>query len=600
VEPSSAHFSLFAAVPFASGVICAALSFAIVSRDPGDRTVRANAIFMLAPAWWAFFEVLALLAPNPETAHIAYLLSTPGWVMIPPLVLYVIGCVVNEKQGGLFGQITRLCFGISTVFILLNWSNHALIAGVTATSWGYNPIPGPAFQIYVGYTILAASIGIWRWMRAIPDQAVLGDERANASVMVGIIAPMSVGVATDSVFPLLGIEAPRLGSASFGFLALTVLWLTVRRGFMFATPGAFAQQILETLPDGVALIAPDGTIRFANAGLERATGADAIRLTGARIQSFIPAPRLRIGGDLQEVESELISVAGENIPISLSSTTIKDRQGADLGIALLLRDIREVKSLRSRLITSGRLAAVGQLAAGIAHEINNPIAFVRANLGQLREHWGTLEKGLEQRSDPATLADVLAEGEEIIDESLEGIDRAASIVRDVREFSHAGNRERELADLNELLDQVIRVAAPEIRSGISIDRNYGELPLIRCSPQQLKQVFLNLTINAIHAVEGSGAVAITTRVEHNQIRVWIDDDGCGIDESVLERIFDPFFTTKEVGQGTGLGLSISHEIIRGHGGEIIVEPKAESGSRFSVTLPLSDPDDPGDSNGPGA
>jgi len=164
-------------------------------------------------------------------------------------------------------------------------------------------------------------------------------------------------------------------------------------------------------------------------------------------------------------------------------------------------------------------------------------------------------------------------------------------VRDVREFSHAGHRERELADLNELLDQVIRVAAPEIGSGISIDRRYGELPLVLCSPQQLKQVFLNLTVNAIHAVDGSGTVVITTRAERNHVRVWIDDDGCGIPDSLLERIFDPFFTTKEVGQGTGLGLSISHEIIRGHGGEIIIEPKAEVGSCFAVTLPLSDPEE---------
>ncbi len=592
MEPASVQFPLFAAVPFAAGVICTSLAFAILSRDPGDRTVRANAIFMLAPAWWAFFEMLALIAPNSETSHSAYLWSTPGWTMIPPLVLYVIGCVVDEKRNGLFSRITKLCFAISIGFTLLNWNNHALIAGVTATTWGYNPVPGPAFQVYVGYTMLVASIGVWRWLRAIPDQAVLGDERANLSVMVGIIAPMSVGVATDSVLPLLGIEVPRLGSASFGFLALTVLWLTIRRGFMFATPGSFAQQILDTLPDGVALIAPDGSIRFANAGLERTTGVDAMRLTGTSIQTFISKPALNIGCDLREVESELISITGEYIPISLSSTTIKDRQGAELGTALLFRDIREVKSLRSRLITSGRLAAVGQLAAGIAHEINNPIAFVRANLGQLREHWSTLEKGLAQRSEPETLADVIAEGEEIIDESLEGIDRAAGIVRDVREFSHAGHRERELADLNELMDQVIRVAAPEIGSGVSIDRDYGELPLILCSPQQLKQVFLNLTINAIHAVDGSGSLMISTRAEGGGVRVWIDDDGCGIAEADIERIFDPFFTTKEVGQGTGLGLSISHEIIRGHGGEIAVEAKTEAGARFALTLPLSDGPDP--------
>jgi two-component system NtrC family sensor kinase len=186
-----------------------------------------------------------------------------------------------------------------------------------------------------------------------------------------------------------------------------------------------------------------------------------------------------------------------------------------------------------------------------------------------------------------TLADVVAEGEEIIDESLEGIDRAAGIVRDVREFSHAGHRERDLADLNELMDQVIRVAAPEIAEDVSIDRGYGELPLIPCSPQQIKQVFLNLIINAIHAVEGSGAVTITTQVEGNEVRIRVDDDGRGIHDSVLERIFDPFFTTKEVGQGTGLGLSISHEILRGHGGEIVVEPKNGAGACFIVTLPLT-------------
>lgn len=592
MEPSSAQFPLFAAVPFAAGVICTALSFAILSRDPGDRAVRANAIFMLGPGWWAFFEVLALLAPDAETAHTAYLLSTPGWVMVPPLILYVIGYVVDEKRDGLFDRATKLCFAISVGFTLLNWTTGSLIAGATPTAWGYNPVLGPGYPIYVVYTMLAASVGVRQWALGIPENAVPGDEKASWSVMIGFVAPMSVGFTTDAVLPLLGISVPRLGSASFGFLALMVLWLTVRRGFMFATPGTFAQQILETLPDGVALISPNGSIRFGNAGLSRAAGVDSLRLTGAPIQSFIPAPPLEIGCDLREVESELIGMSGESIPISLSSTTIKDRQGAELGIALVFRDIRELKSLRSRLITSGRLAAVGQLAAGIAHEINNPIAFVRANLGMLREHWGTLGKGIERRSEPESLSAVLAEGEEIIDESLEGIDRAAGIVRDVREFSHAGNREREFADLNELLDQVIRVAAPEIGANISIDRNYGELPRIFCSPQQLKQVFLNLTINAIHAVAGSGSLTIKTRVEGDRIRVSIDDDGCGIPDSVLERIFDPFFTTKEVGRGTGLGLSISHEIVRGHGGEIAVEPKTGSGTRFVVTLPASGASDP--------
>ena len=592
VEAPAVQFPIFAAIPLAACVICTAFAFAILARDPGDRTIRANAIFMLAPGWWAFFEVLALLAPGAGAAHVAYLLSTPGWTLVPPLILYVIGCVVAEERGGPFARLTSLCFALSVGFTLLNWTTHALTAGAVVTPWGYAPVAGPAYPYYAAFTMLSAAAGVWRWTRAMPDRAVLGDEQASWSVVVGFAAPMTVGFTTDALLPMLGIAFPRLGSASFGFLALIVLGMAIRRGFMFATPGSFAQQILETLPDGVALIAPDGSIRFANAGLERATGLDALRLTGAPIQTFMPRPALEVGRDLSEVETELISLTGECIPISLSSSTIEDRQGEQLGMALLFRDIRELTSLRSRLITSGRLAAVGQLAAGIAHEINNPIAFVRANLGQLRAHWGTLEKGLTQRVEPEALADVLGEGEEIIDESLDGIDRAAGIVRDVREFSHAGRREAEPADLNELMDRVIRVAAPELGAGVAIERDYGELPLVPCSPQQLKQVFLNLIINAIHAVDGSGRVRITTRAAADEVRLWIDDEGCGIPEDVAERIFDPFFTTKQVGQGTGLGLSISHEIIRGHGGEIAVEPKTGPGATFVLRLPLHGDGDP--------
>jgi two-component system NtrC family sensor kinase len=176
----------------------------------------------------------------------------------------------------------------------------------------------------------------------------------------------------------------------------------------------------------------------------------------------------------------------------------------------------------------------------------------------------------------------------MIDESMEGIDRAVGIVRDVREFSHAGGRERERADLNELLDRVVRVATPELGVGVTIERSYGDLPLVLCSKQQIKQVFLNLIVNAIHAVGETGSIRLTTRADDHEVGVWIDDDGCGIPREIEDRIFDPFFTTKEVGQGTGLGLSISYEIIRSDGGEIVVERKDGPGARLCVRLPIGD------------
>src|SRR5262249_29572911 len=158
----------------------------------------------------------------------------------------------------------------------------------------------------------------------------------------------------------------------------------------------------------------------------------------------------------------------------------------------------------------GRLAAVGELAAGIAHEINNPIAFVRANLGLLRAHWSALGAALSKAGAAPDLEPMGAEGEELPAETLEGLDRAAAIVPDVKGFSHAGRAERELADLNRMLDGVLRVAAPQLRHRAEVERCYGDLPLVSCAPQELKQVLLNLVLNAAQAVQDKGRIRVST------------------------------------------------------------------------------------------
>jgi PAS domain S-box-containing protein len=578
----------FALLPLAACVVCTAFAFAVISRDPSDRINRASCLFMFAPAHWAFFESFALHAGDSETAFTAILISTPGWVFIPPLIVYLIVQVLDEERDGLLRRLTPWLFATSAGFTVLNWISHSLTADVVRTPWGYSFSPGPAYVPYVAFTIFCAFAGLWKWTRERAETLVLEDGHASRNITLGFLAPIVVASFTDAILPIAGIQVPRLGTTCFGFLAVMIVWSSTRRGYMFATPGIFADQILKTLPDGVALVSSSGHILFVNPDLERSIGIDAQRLIGAPIANFVAQPELRIGEELHEVECDLLSATKERMPVSLSSCTIQDLRGRPLGLALVLRDMREVTSLRSRLITSGRLAAVGQLAAGIAHEINNPIAFVRANLSLLREHWTALEKGLGQPNTDEQLAEILSEGEEMIDESMEGIDRAVGIVRDVREFSHAGGRERERADLNELLDRVVRVATPELGVGVTIERSYGDLPLVLCSKQQIKQVFLNLIVNAIHAVGETGSIRLTTRADDHEVGVWIDDDGCGIPREIEDRIFDPFFTTKEVGQGTGLGLSISYEIIRSDGGEIVVERKDGPGARLCVRLPIGD------------
>jgi len=241
----------------------------------------------------------------------------------------------------------------------------------------------------------------------------------------------------------------------------------------------------------------------------------------------------------------------------------------------------EAAALRQR-----RLAAMGELAAGIAHEINNPLAYVRANLSLLRQHWESLGTELEKSGVSGPCDELIAEGAEMIDESLEGVDRASAIVRDVKGLAHAGGGERSMADLNELLDGVLRMAAPQLRVTAVVEKEYGEVPLVPCAPQELQQVFLNLILNASQAIVDRGTIRVRTEAQDESVTAWIEDDGCGIEPSLLDRIFDPFFTTKPVGEGTGLGLGIAHEIVRKHGGEITIDSKPGRGTVFGVRLPV--------------
>lgn len=260
-------------------------------------------------------------------------------------------------------------------------------------------------------------------------------------------------------------------------------------------------------------------------------------------------------------------------------------------MAASLENAREEQKTASRaLVTSGRLAAVGQLAAGVAHEINNPLTYVRTNIALILDGWVDLWKRL-RTGEPVDLQDPLViEGEGMLCESLEGLDRALQIVRDIKGLAHGGSRDqgaRQLVDLNDLLDGVLRVASPQLGTGIEVERRYEPIPSVPAEGQELKQVFLNLVLNANHAMGMSGRLTISTESQGDTVVVHVEDDGPGIDDAVLGQIFDPFFTTKPVGDGTGLGLSISYEIVRRHDGELRVESERGRGSRFSVVLPAT-------------
>jgi two-component system, NtrC family, sensor kinase len=271
---------------------------------------------------------------------------------------------------------------------------------------------------------------------------------------------------------------------------------------------------------------------------------------------------------------------------------------------------RLLAQAQSQLVQSEKLASIGQLAAGVAHEINNPIGFVSSNLGSLQKYldgvFAMLQvyEGAEATLAPEVRArlNAIRQGIDLgflkadipmlMEESREGIARVKTIVQSLKEFSHAdAGDEWQLADLHKGLERTIKVAWNELKYKAEVIREYGDIPPIECLPHQLDQVFLNILVNAAHAINDvpqNARGAVTVRTEHigERVTISISDTGCGIQPENLSRIFDPFFTTKKIGKGTGLGLSVSYGIVRKHHGRIDVVSEPGKGSTFTISLPI--------------
>ena len=241
---------------------------------------------------------------------------------------------------------------------------------------------------------------------------------------------------------------------------------------------------------------------------------------------------------------------------------------------------RELKTAEAQLVQSEKMASLGRLVAGVAHEINNPVSFVATSVGPLQRR---LAQAATVSSPRAQVA--LREAAEIAAIMARGAERTAAIVKDLRSFSRLGEAKRKAADLHEGLEVSLRLLAPRWRERITVHRDYGELPPVECDPAQLNQVFMNVLANACDAIASQGNIWITTRAADRSVTLTIRDDGAGIAPELLGRIFDPFFTTKDVGRGTGLGLAISHSVVTAHGGEIAVESAPGAGTTLRITLP---------------
>ncbi len=286
-------------------------------------------------------------------------------------------------------------------------------------------------------------------------------------------------------------------------------------------------------------------------------------------------------------------------------------------IAMLSKMNDEIRSVNKRLedaqnqlLQSEKMASIGQLAAGVAHEINNPVGYINSNLGTLQKYLKdlfTMLDAYEQAepllaANPETQASIRALREKLdlaylkedlaalMGESQEGIVRVKKIVQDLKDFSHVDEAEWQWANIHNGLDSTLNIVWNEIKYKAEVVKEYGSLPDVECLPSQLNQVFMNMLVNAAHAIEERGTITLRSGVQGEEVWVEFGDTGKGISPENLNRIFDPFFTTKPVGKGTGLGLSLSYSIVQKHHGRIEVSSEVGKGTTFRVWLPIKQPE----------
>lgn len=369
-------------------------------------------------------------------------------------------------------------------------------------------------------------------------------------------------------------------------------------------------KILETVPVGIAIVGMDKRIRWANRAALTIIGApDLDVIAGQPCNQVLcqasdgNCPFCDGEDTMLSAETTMACANGALIPVLKSVHAVRfDNEPVRLETFM---DLRDRKRLETELGHSRKLEAVGQLAAGVAHEINTPIQYVGDSIQFLKEAFESFQQLLplyrRDRSDEVTRLEEELDVDWLLNEipasfhrSLDGVERVARIVRAMKEFAHPDQREKARADLNHAIQSTLTIAHNEYKYVADIETNFGDIPEVLCHVSELNQVFLNLIVNAAHAIQSSlegtglrGAIGITTSRQGDQVRIDIEDTGGGIPEEIQQRIFDPFFTTKPVGKGTGQGLAIARSVVVDkHAGSLTFHSKFGLGTTFTVLLPI--------------
>ncbi len=341
----------------------------------------------------------------------------------------------------------------------------------------------------------------------------------------------------------------------------------------------YTQSILRSITSGVVTVGPDGSVATANPAAERMLGVREVDIVPRRIGTLF-ADDSGLDDEVWKVlkgripksvkDMRLVTRAGRVLHVQASTSRMRDVDGRILGAVVTVEDVSEVKALTDQLIRADRLAAMGELTAGVAHEVRNPLGIIRASVQLVEESGADRERVLEATS--------------VIKQEIDRLDR---VIKALLDFGRPSKPYLRLTDLGEVIEDVVlftRRFAGQSKVTISA-KDIGSLPSIMADPDQMKQVFVNLISNAVQAMDSSGGtISVSGRSDEGFLSIVVSDDGPGIAESELKKVFDPFFSTRDA--GTGLGLTIVHRILDEHDGHIEVASVPGQGTTFTVSLPV--------------
>ena len=403
--------------------------------------------------------------------------------------------------------------------------------------------------------------------------------------------------------------------------------------------------IFEHSVDGIFQTSLDGRYISANTALARIHGYEtaeelttcvadigkSVYVESGRREQF--RVMMEDQGRVSNFESQIVRKDGSLRWISESARLVRDDEGKPQYYEGTIEDVTErkkaegalrlstaeleqanhqLKENQAQLLQSEKMASVGQLAAGVAHEINNPMGFISGNLGTMRDYVSDLKELLDsykqleesvtgkeldkaqtaveeiaKKKEELDMEFLLEDVDNLVSESRDGAERVRKIVQNLKEFSHVDKEEKMPANLNDGVESTLNIVWNEIKHIATVEKEYGDIPEVRCHPMELNQVFMNMLVNAAQAMEKEGTITIRTFQDDGFVCVSIADTGKGMPPEVVEKVFDPFFTTKEVGEGTGLGLNMAYNIVvNKHNGEILVDSKEGTGTIFTVKIPL--------------